>query len=277
MTLIWGLQQLTMEDVEEGWTHVMEMVNALEEEKPSGRLGQAEAARYSREVALVRTRRELMTRRAEEEEKIRYAKEEEKIRLAQDDVGQTVDEFVFEAVNVQEVTEVVGEGRRVVWTQGEAPQKPSRNQRRRARKRQAEREEKRDLEEGRTTEEELVAGKARRKTEEEEKVTGKMVRGSHMARWEAKLEAMERRMKLQREEDATAWGLQVASLGAVIIEQRKDLEALRQEVAACYHRVPGRGRGARAGAAAGGRPADPRRAVPRAGPSPGNHPSRGNF
>ena len=173
-----------------------------------------------------------------------------------------------------EDAKVVGEDRRVVSTQGEALRKPSRNQKRRARKRQAESEERKDVEEGRTMEEELVAAKVRRKAEEEEKVTEKMVRSGHMARWEAKLEAMEQRMKLQGEEDARTSGLQIASLGAIIVNQRRDLEALRQEVATCYPRVPSSGRGARAGAVAGGRPSDPRRAVPRVGPNPGNNPSK---
>ena len=144
-------------------------------------------------------------------------------------------------MDVQEVAEVVGGGQGVVAVQGEAPLKQSRNQKRRARKNQVEMEEKRELEEGKTTEEELANGKVKRKAQEEDRVAGKMARGGLMARWEAKLEAMETRMKRQREEDAKAWGLKVANLGAIVAEQQKDLEALRLEVAGCYHRVPGCG------------------------------------
>ena len=273
MTLIWGLQQLTMEDVEGGWTHVMEIVNTLEEEKPSGRLGKAEAARYSREVALVRMRRELETRRAQEEDMTRRAQQDEKTPRAQETAP---DEFVFVAADEREVDEMVGGSRRVVLQQGEATQKTSRNKKRRARKRQADQEEKKDLEEGKTTEEDVRAAKERRKAEEEEKVNEKLGRSGHMARWDEKLEALEKKMDLQRKEDAKAWRLEVAGLqaviarqGAVIARQGKVIVALKEEVEACFHCVPGQGREARRRREEQNRPSDPRQATPRQQPSIG--------
>ena len=197
----------------------------------------------------------------------RLAKEEEaKASLAKEEEDKKGDEFVFELADGEEVAETLGLEGRVVAEQGEAPPKPSRNQRRKERKRQAERQERKEVEEGKTTEEELAEGRAKRRAKEEERVAGKLERSGLTARWEARLEELENRMKRQREEDAKAWGREVAKLGATIDQQQKDLEALKQEVARCYHRMPGYGRGARAGASAGCRPTDPRRAVPRATP-----------
>ena len=255
----------------ESWEDAEEFFHEMEECEPEvmRRLALEEEARYRKELEYFREKQRRQIRRADEEK--------EEIRLAQGDSSHAVDEFEFIAVDVQEVDEVVGGGQGVVKEQGEAPPKQSRNQKRRERKKQAEMEEKRELEEGKTMEEELASGKAKRKAQEEDRVAGKMARSGLTARWEAKLEAMETRMKRQREEDVKAWGLKVANLGAIIAEQQKDLEALRKEVSTCYHRMPSCGRGARAGSATGGRPADPRRAVPRAGTSLGSRHSRGSL
>ena len=69
----------------------------------------------------------------------------------------------------------------MVILEGESS-KMTRGQRRRANKRKAESAERKEIEEGRMTKEEVAKEKAVRRAEEEERFLGKIERGRHLAR-----------------------------------------------------------------------------------------------
>ena len=148
------------------------------------------------------------------------------------------DKFVFELVDGQEVDETLGLERRAVAEQGEVEKKPSRSQRRRARKRQAENDNRKDVEEGRKTEAEVKEEKVRRRLEEEDRVVEKLERGGHGAFLERKMEEMRRAMERQRDEDVREWGRKFSGLEEVVGQQRNEIERLKQELASCYRRQP---------------------------------------